>query len=177
MTNYLTAHEIRDIAARTAATLLPLEKAAMLPVPMPAKGSLEALVVYYDETGPPLRRTVHPPTHAMRLDARTGRILDFSATTPERLGIRRPLVPVVGARIDPAMGGMEFAAKRARLLDLSRDVWCAFEAGGIPDAAAAALVREYWKLFLQITKPEVAPFYIGAAGDYFVWLQKVVGSP
>lgn len=175
---YLSAHEIREIAGKTAATQLPIETATMLPVPLKKAGGLEALVVYYTETGPRTNRTVHPPHYAMRLDAATGKVLHFGATTPERLGIPQPLVPVPGAHIDPKMTGLEYADARDRLLDISRDVWTAFEAGSTsPDAQTTALAREYLDLFLKITKPEVAPFYTGAAPEFFAWLRAVTGTP
>lgn len=174
----LPVPELRELAAQVAAALLPVETAVMLPLPRKGDGGLEALIVYYQETGPRTNRTVHPPSHAMRLDAATGKLLHFGPTTPERLGIQRPLVPVPGARIDPAMTGMEFADKRARLLEISREVWLAFASGSAQvDATTADLVREYVDLFLQITKPEVAPFYLGAAKDFFAFLRAIAGAP
>src|SRR6187455_2597602 len=126
---YLPAYEIRDIAARTAAAVLPLEIAVMLPVPIPTPGGLNALIVYYREYGPPTQRTVDLPSYAMRIDPVTGKILRFGATTPERLGITQPLLKVPGAGVSPPMTGLQFAEKRDRLLDISRDVWTAFAAG------------------------------------------------
>jgi hypothetical protein len=35
------------------------------------------------------------------------------------------------------------------------------------------LIEEYNSLFLHITKAEVAPFYVGAAPDFFGWLEQV----
>jgi hypothetical protein len=175
---YLSAHEIRDIAAEAAAALLPTEIATMLPVPLKTETGPVALVVYYSETGRPNQRTVHPPSHAMKIDLVTGKILHFGATTPERLGIRRPAPAVPGAGIPPGLTGSEFADKRSRLLDISRDVWTAFLDGDSPvDAATRDLAREYYSLFLQITKTEVAPFYTGAAKDFFAWLRATAGGP
>lgn len=174
----LPVPELRDLAGRAAAALLPIETAAMVPIPRKTDTGLEALVVYYEETGPRLQRKVHPPSHALRLDATTGQLLHFGPTTPERLGIKRPLVPVPGARIAPGMTGAEFADKRDRLLEISRDVWLAFAAGSSSvDPVTAELVREYVDLFLQITKPEVAPFYLGAARDFFSFLRSIAGAP
>lgn len=168
----LSAHEIRDIAARTAATQLPLETAATLPVPLRAEGGLVALVIYFNETGPRTNRVVHPPSHAMRIDAATGKVLRFEATTPEKLGIPQPSVPVPGAGVNRSWTGLQFAQHRDRFLDLSRDVWLAFAAGGTSvDAATRDLAREYLELFLALTTPAVAPFYVGAAKDFFAWLR------
>lgn len=175
---YLPARELRDIAGKTSAPLLPLETAVMLPVPIRTNGALEALVVYYDETGPRTHRTVHPPHHAMRLDPTTGKVLHFGATTPERLGIRRPITPVPGVGIDPKMTVPEFITKRDRFLEISADVWSSFAAGSTSvDAATATLVAEYWDLFAHITKAEVAPFYTGAARDFFDWVRAASGVP
>lgn len=175
---YLPARELRDIAGKTSAPLLPLETAVMWPVATRANGPLEALVVYYDETGPRTHRTVHPPHHAMRLDPVTGKVLHFGATTPERLGLRRPFTAVPGVGIDPKMTVPEFIAKRDRFLDISADVWSSF-AAGTPSggAATATLAAEYWDLFSRITKAEVAPFYAGAAKDFFDWVRAAAGAP
>lgn len=173
-----SAHDIRSAAQGAAAAVLPLEIASTLPVPVRAGGGLQALVIYYRETGSPNRRTVHPPSHAMWLDAATARVLRFSAVTPEALGISMPPPPVPGVGIDPAMTIDDFMKKRARFLDISRDVWAAFEAGGAsPGAAVAATVQEYWALFQRITKAEVAPFYVGAARPFFDWVRAVAGVP
>lgn len=178
MATYLTAHELRDIAARTAAAVLPIETAVMLPVPIRAKSGLVVLVVYFRETGPRTRRVVEPPTHAMRIDPVTGKVLHFGATTPERLGIPRPAPKVAGAGIAPGMTGLEFAHKRDRLLDISRDVWTAYAAGSTAvDPATRALASEYADLFLHITKAEVASFYVGVAPDFFQWVRAVAGVP
>ncbi len=174
----LSAHEIRTIAGSAAAALLPIEVAVTLPVPLREKDAVIALFIYYSETGPRTNRIVHPPSHAMRIDASTGKIQHFGATTPERLGIVQPIVPVPGAGIDRAMTAAEFIQKRDRFLDISADVWAAFETGSTSvDATASATITEFVDLFLSITKAEVAPFYVGGASEFFMWIKAVTGRP
>lgn len=174
---FLPAEEIQKHAGAAAASVLPDEDAETLPVPVREGGALVLLIMYFREKGRPGRRVVTPPHHAMHLDPATGKVLRFWATAPEDLGIELPTTPVPGAGVDPKMTSDAFVAKRRRLLELSPELWRAFAQGGSLDAATRALVQEYHALFLQITKKEVAPFYTGAAPDFFTWVRSAASSP
>lgn len=164
--------EIRRIAGAAASRALPDEIAETLPVPVRGGDGIVLVILYYPETGSPDDRTVHPPTHAMHLDPRTGGVLRFWRVTPEELGIRRfNLVP--GAGIPRGMTVDELISRRERVLDMSPRVWEAFSAGDDrPSAESRMLLGAYRDDFLAITKVEVAPFYVSAAPEFFNWLWK-----
>jgi hypothetical protein len=173
--HFLSADELRKIAGATSGAVLPDEDADTLPVPhKDADHGLVILVLYYRESGPPRQRTVKPPHHAMFLDPRSGKVLRFWACRPEDLGIEMPPKPVPGAGIPAGMTSEEFLTKRQRFLDISPAVWEAFASGAteLPNNIRS-LIEEYKSLFLQITKAEVAPFYVEAAPDFFGWLEQV----
>jgi hypothetical protein len=173
-TRFKSAHELRNIAGAAARRVLPIEIADTLPVPHRTGDRLVILILFYRESGPPNRRVVELPNHAMHLDPITGKVLRFWACRPEDVGIETPLKPVEGATIPPGMTGGEFFQKRERFLSVSPQVWEAFDSGATKlDSATTAVIREYWRLFLEITKSEVAPFYVAAASDFFGWLRHV----
>jgi hypothetical protein len=176
---FLPAREIQEHAGAAASTMLPDEVAETFPVPVRAGDGVALLILFYRELGPPARRVVYPPDHAMHVDPATGKVIRFWATTPEELGIQQPSTPVPGAGVDPRMPVDELIALRKRFLDISADVWRAFAQGGgqPPDAAVRPLVKEYHEIFLRLTKREVAPFYVGAAPDFFSWVRSAAAAP
>lgn len=167
---FQSADELRRIAGAIAAKLLPLEIAQTLPVLVRHGPGFAVIVLFYPETGRPNRRTVSPPTHAMLLDAASGGLIRFWQTSAEELGIVQPCVPVAGAGIPPGMSTDEFIRMRDRFLAISADVWTMFAYPGPPDPTGRELVAEFRLLFLKITKSEVAPFYVGAAAEFFAWV-------
>ena len=170
---YKSAHELQKIAGETASRVLPVETANTLPVPQRDDGNLVILILYYRESGRPNHRVVKLPDHAMQLDPVTGKVLRFWACRPEQVGIETPLRPVEGAGIRPGMDWEEFFHKRERFLAISPEVWEAYRSSAAKSSAAATVAREYWQLFLEITKAEVAPFYVAAAPDFFRWLRQI----
>ena len=174
-TQFMSAHELRTIAGSVARKVLPVEAAETLPVlRRDPKEGLVVLILYYREVGPPDKRVVKLPDHAIYLNPFTGKVLRFWAIEPEELGIEVPLRPVGGAGVSAEMPKMEFVEKRQRFLDISPAVWEAFvsEASNYP-ANVLAMIRDYRSLFLQITKAEVAPYYVEAAPDFFRWLDQM----
>jgi hypothetical protein len=170
---FKSAQELRKEAGAVASGVLPDEVADTLPVPHRDGSGLIILILYYRESGPPNRRVVRPPDHAMHLDPVSGKVIRFWACRPEDLGIEKTVKPVEGAGIRPGMTSQEFFEKRERFLDISPQVWHAFASGSSQfDASTETLLREYYRLFLEITKAEVAPFYAAAAPDFFGWLQR-----
>ena len=90
------------------------------------------------------------------------------------VGMQSP-VPGAGALPDDVKDFLDF---RDRFIAISADVWEAFEAGSVAvPAAMRDLVAEYYDLFLKITRVEIAPFYVGAAPDFFGWIREVLGLP
>jgi hypothetical protein len=174
----LPAERFREIAGQVAATNLPDEIAETLPVITEVRGGPEVLIIFYRETGKPNRRTVHPPTHFVAMHPASGAIIRFAKASPRELGIRLPVEPVAGVGIDSRMSMDDFIAKDARFLEISAPVWRLFlnRSQGPLDDGSRALVREYWDLFAQTTKAEVAPFYIGAAPDFFSWVRSERGQ-
>jgi hypothetical protein len=171
---FVSGEEARRAAGTAAAEVLARETASTLPVPLSSKQPGVLLVLYYKEFGPPAKRKVYPPHYAMHLDGRSARVLRFWACTPEEVGIVQPQAVVEGAGIRDGMTGEEFFEKRQRLLAISPQVWSAF-ARGVDggDATVRDAAREYRTLFLEITKREVAPFYVQAAADFFRWVDRV----
>jgi hypothetical protein len=176
---FLSAQEIQEHAGAAASTVLPDEVAETFPVPVRAGDGVALLILFYRELGPPALRVVNPPDHAMRVDPATGKVIRFWAATPEELGIQQPITPVPGAGVDPRMPVDQLMASRKRFLDISADVWRAFaQSGGAPpDSATRPLVKEYYDLFLHLTKKEVAPFYVGGAPDFFSWVRSAASAP
>jgi hypothetical protein len=172
---FVSAHDLRNIAGSIARKVLPVEVAETLPVPRKdPKEGLVILILYYNEIGPPSRRIVKPPHHAMYLNPATGKVLRFWACDPEELGIETPLKPVLGAGIPAEMPKMEYVEKRQRFLDISPAVWEAFASGATQyPGEVRSMIHDYRSLFLHITKAEVAPFYVEAAPDFFHWLEQV----
>lgn len=177
-TPYLSVEKLREAAGRAASAVLPDEAAETLPVVTKAEHGLSVLIMFFKMSGrPPAPPTVSPPTHAVWLDPRTGKVQRFRACKPEDLGLTEPLPKVPGAG-DGIMDGMEkFMERRARFFELSPLVWAAFEDGSTAvSEVARETVAEYYALFLQIVIPEVAPFYTGGAADFFAWIAAVLTS-
>ena len=171
---FKSADELRKAAGTIAGRVLPDEVAETLPIPLRVGDHLVILILYYRETGPRGRPVVHLPDHAMHLDPVTANVLRFWACRPEDVGIEPPLKPVPGAGIRPGMTSAEFVEKRNRFLAISPHVWELFASGAATfDSESSAMVREYLRLFLEITKAEVAPFYVAATPDFFNWLHKI----
>jgi len=176
--NFLPAERIRELAGATASKTLPDELGETLPVPIQqGNGAIELLIMFYRETGPPGRRTVHPPDHAMRLDPFSGKVIRLWTCEPEDLGIVDPDALVEGVGIRPGMGWKEFTAMRDRFLIISPQVWQAWarHSGG-NDPATRELAREYRDLFRAITVDRVAPFYVQAAAPFFSWLNETAAA-
>ncbi len=171
----LSAQEIQKLAGAVSSRALPDEIAETLPVVQKTRGGPVVLVLYYSETGRPNHRTVHLPDHAMQLDPYSGKVLRFWSCNPEDLGIESPLKPVAGAGIPNGMTSGDFFLKRQRFLEISPTVWEAF-VSGTTDAQTAAVVQEYWHLFLEITKSEVAPFYVSASPEFFKWVRRLASN-
>ncbi|MEZ5401837.1 MAG: hypothetical protein R2729_19340 [Bryobacteraceae bacterium] len=164
--------QLREIAGRTASRSLPDEAAETFPVITEAGGGARVRIVFYTETGPPNARQVHPPHHVMDLDPTTGQVLRFERCQPRDIGIATPAQPVPGVAYDASDGIEGFARRTGRFFEISPAVWRLFLNRGAPlDAGGKALVAEYWDLFSRITKADVAPFYIGAAADFFGWVR------
>ena len=126
---------------------------------------------------PELGSPVAVDARTVSLDPKTAAVVRFAAVTPEELGLHPPLDPVPGVNCDmsdiPA-----YLAKRGRFFDLSPGVWEAFERSATSaDTATDADVKEYWGLFLQLVHPEIAPYYTGAAKDFFDWARAIAGAP
>jgi hypothetical protein len=171
---FKSAQDLRREAGAVSAGVLPDEAAETLPVLHREGGRLTILILYYRESGPPNRRVVRPPDHVMYLDPVSGKVIRFSACRPEDLGIERSMKPVAGAGIRPGMTSQEFYQKRERFLDISPQVWHAFASGSSQfEASTQGVLGEYYHLFLEITKAEVAPYYVAAAPDFFGWIQRV----
>jgi hypothetical protein len=168
---FLSVGEIRKIAGRASSGALPDEDADTVPVPVKWENEIALLIMYYREVGPPGKRVVHPPHYAMYLEGSTGKVLHFGGTSPQRLGILDPdrLIPGVGLDI-PVVD--EFVKKRDRLFAISPELWTAY-AEGIPATTPGVrpMAQEYWKLFMKVTPPQVAPFYLQAAAGFFAWLR------
>lgn len=177
MAPFLPAEKLREVAGRAASAALPDEVNETLPVATRGKGGVEALVLFYKIVGPPGRGKPALPSHAMRIDPRTGNVLRFWAATPRELGLGGALPSVPGAGMLPD-DVTDFLDARDRFLAISPDVWAAFEAGSTSvDAATQDLVSEYYALFLRITRAPIAPFYVGGAADFFAWIRAVLGGP
>lgn len=176
-TGFLPAEEIRVIAGKAASAVLPDEVAETLPVVTNTEHGVRVLVLYYRILGRPPQGRPTLPTHAMLIDGRSGKVERFWALAPGELGLTPPLAKVAGAAAD--MSNINtFIDRRNRFLELSPDVWLAFEArSASTDAATRAKVEEYWQLFKQITQPDIAAYYTHAAKDFFDWVRAVAGSP
>lgn len=177
MTTYLPMDRIRVAAGKAAASVLPDEVAETMPVAARTADGVRALQLFYRMVGPIPHGKPTLPTHAMWLDPKTAAVVRFAAVTPEELGLHPPLDPVPGVNCDmsdiPA-----YLAKRGRFFDLSPGVWEAFERSATSaDTATDADVKEYWGLFLQLVHPEIAPYYTGAAKDFFDWARAIAGAP
>ncbi|MEZ4312216.1 MAG: hypothetical protein R3F14_29660 [Polyangiaceae bacterium] len=177
MVTLLPAQRMREVAGRAASTVLPDEIDETLPVATRGESGVEVIVLFYAVKGPQSRPTVMLPSHAIRIDPRTGSVLRFWPCDPAELGLSGKLTPVPGAGALPADVN-DFLAARDRFLAISPDVWEAFEKGDTKvDQPTRDLVAEYYDLFLKITRAPVAPFYVGAARDFFDWIAAVVGAP
>lgn len=176
-TPYLSVEKLREAAGRAASAVLPDEAAETLPVVTRTEHhGLSVLIMFFKMSGrPPAPPTVSPPTHAVWLDPRTGKVQRFRACKPEDLGLTEPLPKVPGAG-EGIMDGMEkFLERRDRFFELSPLVWAAFESDVVTlDEDMRETVAEYYALFLQIVIPEVAPFYTGGAADFFAWIATVL---
>lgn len=177
MAPILPASKFRAAAGRAASTVLPDEVSETLPIATKVEGELRVLVLFYKVLGRRGATRVELPSHAMHLDPRTGVVLRFWACDPTELGLSTPLAQVPGAGALPD-DVTDFLDLRDRFFDISPTVWEAFEAGGSQVSAPTRdLVHEYFDLFLRITRPSVAPFYAGAARDFFDWIRAVLGAP
>jgi hypothetical protein len=177
MATFLPAERLREVAGRAASAVLPDEVSETLPFATRGKAGVEVLVLFYEVRGRGAASRVLPPSHAMRIDPRTGVVLRFWACDPAELGLAGPLTPVPGAGALPD-DVKDFLDYRDRFIAISADVWEAFEAGNVALAGPIPnLVAEYYDLFLKITRAEIAPFYVHAAPDFFGWIRSVLGLP
>jgi hypothetical protein len=177
-THFMSAHDLKKIATKTAEEVLPDEDAQSLPFAhKDPKYGMVVMILYYRESGPPSKRVVNPPHHAMYLDPATGKVLRFWAATPDELGIETPVKPAAGPSARQGMPWQELFEKRQRFLDISPAVWEAFASGAsqVP-GETRAMLHDYRNLLFEITKPEVTPFYLEAAPDFFGWLDGIVRS-
>ncbi|MEZ5352925.1 MAG: hypothetical protein R2762_09845 [Bryobacteraceae bacterium] len=175
----LSAESIREIAGRTAAANLPDEVAETLPVITAAGGSPRVRIVFYNETGPPNARKVHLPHHLIEIHPVTGNVLRFAKVRPREVGVADPPVRVPGVDYDDSLTVDEYIRIEDRFLAISPAVWRLFlDHANQPSAneESVKLVREYWDLFARSTPWEVAPFYIGAAPDFFSWVRATAGK-
>ncbi|MEZ6138325.1 MAG: hypothetical protein R3C53_25865 [Pirellulaceae bacterium] len=166
------ASEICIKAGRVAASSLPDEVAETLPIPRRTEDEFALIIMHYSESGPPGKREVGLPHHATLINPQTAEVEKFWKCSPEELGIQGQLPKIDGVGIDPEMTSMQFVEKRKRFLEISANVWEAyFRRNEKPNAATKVVIAEYVELFGNITKQEVAPFYIAASPDFFRWLQ------
>lgn len=171
---FKSAHELRKLQTAASTGIVPREMAYTLPVPKKTESGMVIVVLYYYETGPMNHRTVHMPERAMLMNPVSGEVLRFDAIRPADVGIREPLTPVPGAGITPGMTGDEYFAFRQRFLDISAQVWEAYDSGKTEfNATTKAILREYESLFLCITKKEIAPFYVMTSPQFFKWLKNI----
>lgn len=176
MSTFASIDRVREAAGRAASAVLPDEIAETMPVATKTPDGAVVLVLFYRMVGPPPRGTPTLPTHAMHLDPASAKVLRFWKVTPDEIGLRGRLPPVPG--VDCDMSNMDaFLDRRARFFAISPDVWEAFAKGGAPSGEDASLVREYWALFSQLVHPTIAPYYTGAAKDFFDWVRAAAGAP
>jgi hypothetical protein len=108
----------------------------------------------------------------MHIDGQTGHVIKLWPTTAQELGIKSSGDPIEGVTGPVKLTPEQYAAKRDRLLELSSRVWSAFAAKRPADEEGIRpLLEEYWALFGETVLPEVAPFYLEAASEFFVWLR------
>ncbi|MBK8256698.1 MAG: hypothetical protein IPK82_29010 [Polyangiaceae bacterium] len=177
MATFLSAERIREIAGRAASTVLADEISETLPVATRGPAGVEALVLFYSVVGARGNARAKLPSHAMRIDPKTGSVIRFWACDPAEIGLGGSLTPVPGAGALPD-DVKDFLDFRDRFIALSPSVWEAFEKGNTSLVQGERdRVAEYYDLFLKITRPPVAPFYVGAARDFFDWIRAVLGSP
>lgn len=174
---FVSMDQVREAAGRASSAVLPDEVGETMPVATRKQDGVQLLVLYFRVVGPPMRGKPTLPTHAMLLDPRTAKVIRFWKITPDELGLHAPLAPVPGVAAD--MSDMPaFLDRRARFFAISPAVWEAFdENASAPSGEAAAQVKEYWDLFRTIVQPDVAPFYTGAAKDFFDWVRAIAGAP
>ncbi len=177
MGSFASMDQVREAAGRAASAVLPDEAAETMPVVTGTADGVRVLVLFYRMIGPPRRGTPTLPTHAMWLDPVTAKVVRFAKITPDEVGLRAPLPPVPGVNAD--MSDMNvFLDRRARFFAISPDVWEAFAQGAAaPSGEAAGLVTEYWDLFKTLVHPDIAPYYVGAAKDFFDWVRAIAGAP
>lgn len=176
MSSFASMDRVREAAGRAVSAVLPDEIAETMPVATRTPDGVRALVLYYRMVGPPPNGKPTLPTHAMHLDPATAKVIRLWKVTPDEVGLRAPLAPVPG--VDADMSDMNrFIDRRARFFAISPDVWEAFAQGGSPSGEGAGLVKEYWTLFRQLVHPSIAPYYTGAAKDFFDWVRAIAGAP
>jgi hypothetical protein len=128
--------------------------------------------MFYRVSGRLPRRQVHAPHYAMHIDGQTGHVIKLWPTTAQELGIKSSGDPIEGVTGPVKLTPEQYAAKRDRLLELSSRVWSAFAAKRPADEEGIRpLLEEYWALFGETVLPEVAPFYLEAESEFFVWLR------
>ena len=173
-TQVKSAEEIQLLAARRASTLLPIEVAKTIPVPVRHNRGFAIQVLYYRQVKRSGQKQVSLPHHCMLLDPESGSIIRFWACTSAELGLADELPEINGAGIQADMPFDEFMEKRERFVEISADVWKAyFRDEDVVDEPTKLLVCEYRQLFLVTTDAKVAAFMVAAADDFFGWLDKV----
>lgn len=178
-TAFLPVEKLREVAGRASGAVLPDEIAETLPVVTKTEHGISVLIMYFPMSGrPPAPPRVGLPSHALWLDGKTGKVQRFWACKPEDLGLRDPLPEVPGAGVGIDDGVPKFLERRARFFELSPEVWAAFEQGDTQlSEDMREKVAEYYALFLQIVIPDVAPFYVSGAADFFQWIGAVLTTP
>jgi len=167
------ADKVREIVGRAAAASLPDEVAETKPMITATSPGPRLVVVFYNETGPPHARKVGLPHHLIEVHPVTGQVLRFAKCRPAELGISTPPAPVPGVDFDKSLPIEEQMKLSSRFFSISAQVWGLFlhRASRPLDEPGTQLVREYWHIFAHTTKKEIAPYYVGAAPDFFAWLR------
>lgn len=154
-------------------------EASALPLPQMAKpgGALRVVILYYRESTRFGDETVFPPHHMVSVDPASAKVVEARPCTPAQFGLAlAPGAATRGLGLDPAMPASEFWTRTDRFMELSPTVWALYAERAIRLAPPArAIVAEYDACLRRIAKTPLLPYYEAVAGDFFDWLDKVLG--
>lgn len=176
-TKYLSVHEIFEKAAMTYAIHAGGE-AQMLPLPIKRDGTVQIVILYYNEPLYPGKEIIYPPHRMMTINPETGEVLGNRKVTPADFGFPKTAMgPMEGYGLDAHMTSDEFWHYIDQFHVISPLVWELYSAESrqVSDEDKD-LLMEYEEIFRRVAKTPLIPYYKAVAPDLFEWLSKTLNK-
>lgn len=174
MPDDIVLKDARELALRAEARIPPSEDMALsLPIPMGPRVPLCIAFFAYEEGAQEGLELVYPASFLVRLDPRSGQVIEARPWTPRELGLDLdPEEPTLGFGLPEDLSGEAYWAENDRLMELSARVWAAWASGiaassqGIREQA-----REVDRLFKRVALAPHRSTYAAMGADFLAWLK------